>query len=53
MMLLTMLNGSELHAEGKGKAFLKFRSVASITITGNHRPAFVTSASSRQSAPGC
>jgi P4 family phage/plasmid primase-like protien len=44
MMLLTMLNGSELHAEGKGKAFLKFRSVASITITGNHRPAFVTSA---------
>ena len=43
MMLLTMLNGSELHAEGKGKAFLKFRSVASITITGNHKPAFVTS----------
>jgi phage/plasmid-associated DNA primase len=43
MMLLTMLNGSELHAEGKGKALLKFRSVASITITGNHKPAFVTS----------
>jgi phage/plasmid-associated DNA primase len=38
-----MLNGSELNAEGKGKAFRKFRSVASITISGNHKPAFVTS----------
>jgi phage/plasmid-associated DNA primase len=38
-----MLNGSELNAEGKGKDFRKFRSVATITITGNHKPAFVTS----------
>jgi P4 family phage/plasmid primase-like protien len=44
MMLLSMLNGSELAAEGKGKDFRSFRSIASITITGNYRPAFVTSA---------
>jgi P4 family phage/plasmid primase-like protien len=44
MMLLAMLNGSELSAEGKGKDFRKWRSCATITITGNHKPAFVTSA---------
>jgi D5 N terminal like len=39
MMLLAMLNGSELSAEGKGKDFRKWRSCATITITGNHKPA--------------
>jgi len=44
MMLLNMLNGGELSAEGKGKDFRRSRNVATITITGNYRPAFVTSA---------
>ena len=43
MMLLTMHNGSVLRAEGKGKDFIDFRNTATVTITGNHRPSFVTS----------
>src|SRR5262249_7773365 len=44
MTLLSMLNGGELSAEGKGKNFRQFSSVAPITIPGNYKPAFVTSA---------
>lgn len=44
MLLLTMHNGSELSAEGKGRAFIKFRNTATVTITGNHKPNFVTHA---------
>ncbi len=43
MMLLTMHNGSKLRAEGKGRDFIDFRNTATVTITGNHRPSFVTS----------
>jgi P4 family phage/plasmid primase-like protien len=43
MMLTTMLNNSELSAEGKGKDFVPFSNKATITITGNYKPAFVSS----------
>ena len=43
LMLLTMLGNTTLSAEGKGKDFLDFESMATITITGNHKPKFVTS----------
>jgi putative DNA primase/helicase len=43
MMLLAMHNGSELRAEGKGRDFINFRNTATVTITGNHKPHFVTS----------
>ena len=38
-----MLSGTALSAEGKGKDFVDFKSDATITITGNHKPKFVTS----------
>ncbi len=44
MMILTMHNGSVLRAEGKGRDFIDFRNTATVTITGNHKPSFVTSA---------
>jgi P4 family phage/plasmid primase-like protien len=44
MLINSMTGGTEISAEGKGKAFIKFRNAATITLTGNHKPAFVTSA---------
>ena len=44
MQILRMLNNSTLSAEGKGKDFVDFRNTAAVTITGNHRPSFVTHA---------
>ena len=46
MLLLTMHNGSMLSAEGKGKDFIDFCNTATVTITGNHKPQFVTHAES-------
>ena len=43
LMLLTMLGNTEVSAEGKGKDFQDFQTVAKVTITGNHKPKFVTS----------
>ena len=31
-----------LSAEGKGRDFVDFRNAGTITVTGNHRPAFIT-----------
>lgn len=44
MMILTMLSGTLLRAEGKGRPFAEFRNTATITIAGNHKPQFVTTA---------
>jgi P4 family phage/plasmid primase-like protien len=42
MLINSMLGGTMLSAEGKGRDFIDFRNVATLTVTGNHRPAFIT-----------
>jgi putative DNA primase/helicase len=42
ILINSMLGGTMLSAEGKGRDFVDFRNIASLTVTGNHRPTFVT-----------
>ena len=42
ILINSMLGGTMLSAEGKGRDFIDFRNVGTITITGNHKPAFIT-----------
>jgi P4 family phage/plasmid primase-like protien len=42
ILINSMLGGTMLSAEGKGRDFVDFRNLATLTVTGNHRPSFVT-----------
>jgi putative DNA primase/helicase len=42
ILINSMLGGTMLSAEGKGRDFIDFRNVGTITVTGNHKPAFIT-----------
>jgi P4 family phage/plasmid primase-like protien len=42
ILINSMLGGTMLSAEGKGRDFIDFKNVGTITITGNHKPAFIT-----------